>query len=150
MGATRQPRGWTERGRDLEAFKHDYWALPATFNPGNSTAALGPNRPRRGMKYVVFTTSTTTALHVRHAAHRLPGHRAAVPFHTTPLPMWYGRCSTRFRRVRHRRLFLQGRLALSDYWIPRSRPARAIRTTTPGQPEKWQRFVGTRTDRSRS
>src|SRR5512138_2640833 len=48
---------WTERGKDIERFKRDYWALPHTFNPTKfdprkwATAAKGA-----GMKYVVFTT----------------------------------------------------------------------------------------------
>ena len=28
-------KAWTERGKDIERFKHDYWLLPKTFNPVN-------------------------------------------------------------------------------------------------------------------
>ncbi len=48
---------WIERGKDIEKFKRDYWALPKTFkpakfDPGKWAAAA----KSAGMKYFVFTT----------------------------------------------------------------------------------------------
>ena len=48
---------WTDRGRDMERFKRDYWALPKTFNPIKFDPRRWADAARRaGMKYVVFTT----------------------------------------------------------------------------------------------
>jgi len=48
---------WVERGRDLERFRRDYWALPRTFNP----VKFDPRKwvaaaKTAGMRYFVFTT----------------------------------------------------------------------------------------------
>jgi len=48
---------WLERGKDMERFKRDYFALPRTFNP----AKFDPKKwaaaaKQMGAKYVVFTT----------------------------------------------------------------------------------------------
>jgi alpha-L-fucosidase len=48
---------WVERGRDMERFQRDYWALNQTFNPHK----FEPERwadvaAKAGMRYVVFTT----------------------------------------------------------------------------------------------
>ncbi len=48
---------WTERGKDIEKFKRDYWVLNRTFNPTKfdpkKWAAAAKDA---GMKYFVFTT----------------------------------------------------------------------------------------------
>jgi alpha-L-fucosidase len=50
-------KAWTERGKDMEKFKKDYWALPKTFNPTNfAPQDWAAAAKAAGMKYVVFTT----------------------------------------------------------------------------------------------
>ncbi len=48
---------WVERGKDLQRFREDYWALNRTFNPAHfnpeSWAAVAQ---QAGMRYVAFTT----------------------------------------------------------------------------------------------
>lgn len=50
-------KAWTERNKDIDKFRRDYWALNKTFNPVN----FDPNAwvvaaKDAGMKYFVFTT----------------------------------------------------------------------------------------------
>ena len=48
---------WTGRGKNYALFKHDYLALPNTFNPTNFNPAVWAKIAKdAGMKYVVFTT----------------------------------------------------------------------------------------------
>lgn len=48
---------WVERGRDIERFQRDYWALNRTFNPTEfDPGAWADTAKAAGMKYVVFTT----------------------------------------------------------------------------------------------
>jgi len=48
---------WVERGKDIERFKRDYFALNRTFNPTKfDPAPWAAAAKRAGMKYVVFTT----------------------------------------------------------------------------------------------
>jgi len=48
---------WVERGKDMERFKRDYFALNRTFNPRRFDPGRWADLARRaGMKYMVFTT----------------------------------------------------------------------------------------------
>ncbi|HXE42435.1 MAG TPA: alpha-L-fucosidase, partial [Candidatus Baltobacteraceae bacterium] len=48
---------WIERGKNYQQFKHDYLALPKTFNPTNfDPSGWAEAAKNAGMKYVVFTT----------------------------------------------------------------------------------------------
>jgi alpha-L-fucosidase len=48
---------WVERGKDIERFKRDYFALNRTFNPTKFDPAKWAAAAKyAGMKYVVFTT----------------------------------------------------------------------------------------------
>jgi len=48
---------WVERGKDLERFRRDYWALNRTFNPTDfDPAAWAEAAKYAGMQYVTFTT----------------------------------------------------------------------------------------------
>ncbi len=48
---------WEERGRDLERFQKDYWALNRTFNPARfDPDAWAAAAADAGIKYVAFTT----------------------------------------------------------------------------------------------
>ena len=48
---------WEERGKDIERFKRDYFALAKTFDPKKfDPARWAALAKRAGMKYVVFTT----------------------------------------------------------------------------------------------
>ena len=48
---------WTERGKDIEKFKRDYWVLPRTFNPVKFDPKKWAEAAKSaGMKYFVFTT----------------------------------------------------------------------------------------------
>ncbi|HEU4752800.1 MAG TPA: alpha-L-fucosidase [Armatimonadota bacterium] len=50
-------KAWTDRGRDMERFKHDYWLLNRTFNPAHFEPERWADTAKRaGMRYVVFTT----------------------------------------------------------------------------------------------
>ena len=48
---------WTRRGKDIQRFQRDYWALNKTFNPTQFDPAVWADAARyAGMKYVDFTT----------------------------------------------------------------------------------------------
>jgi len=48
---------WLERGKDMERFKRDYFALPRTFNPTKfDPKKWAAAAKQMGTKYVVFTT----------------------------------------------------------------------------------------------
>src|SRR5512143_2028596 len=50
-------KAWTDRDRDMERFKGDYWALARTFNAVKFAPAKWSKAAKvAGMKYVVFTT----------------------------------------------------------------------------------------------
>jgi alpha-L-fucosidase len=79
-------KAWTERGKDMQKFMHDYWLLPRTFNPtkfdpGKWAAAA----KYAGMKYLVFTTKHHDGFCMYDT--KLTDYRITapdVPFHTDP------------------------------------------------------------------
>jgi len=137
---------WMERGRDIERFKRDYWALPATFNP----AKFDPRRWARtaraaGMKYVVFTTKHHDGFcmfDTRFTDYRVTA--PAVPFHTNVHSNVVREVFNAFRGQGFAigAYFSKADWHCPDYWDP----AVPARTRNPNydahaQPEKWRRFV---------
>ena len=137
---------WVERGKDMEKFKRDYWALPKTFNPVKFDPRKWADAAQRaGMKYVVFTTKHHDGFSMFDT--KLSDYRITapdVPFHS----------NARSNVVREVfRAFRQDGFAIGayyskadwhspDYW----NPAAPARDRNPNydplaQPEKWRKFV---------
>src|SRR5437899_6604027 len=91
-------KAWTERGKDIERFKRDYWALSKTFNPEKFEPAQWARTAKdAGMKYVVFTTKHHDGFCMFDTW--LTDYRITapdVPFHTTPPPTSRVKSSTPF------------------------------------------------------
>ena len=139
-------KAWTDRGRDMERFKKDYWTLPKTFNPEKfDPGKWAETAKAAGMKYVVFTTKHHDGFAMFDT--RLSDYRITapdVPFHE----------NSRSNVVReifgafHKKGFAIGAYfskadwRCPDYWDP-SAPAttRNPNYDTLKQPEKWQKFV---------
>ncbi len=79
-------KAWTERGKDIDKFRHDYWLLPRTFNPTKfDPQAWAQVAKTAGMKYVVFTTKHHDGFCMFDT--KLTDYRITapdVPFHTNP------------------------------------------------------------------
>jgi alpha-L-fucosidase len=137
---------WVERGKDLERFRRDYYALNRTFDPRCfDPAPWAALAERAGMKYVAFTTkhhdgfcmfdTRTTDYRITHPD---------CPYHTSP------RANVAlevFDAFRARGMGISCYFSKSDwhcpwYWSP-DRPAhtRNPNYDTHAEPEKWARFV---------
>ncbi len=137
---------WIERGKDIERFKQDYWALPKTFNP----VRFDPERwaavaKAAGMKYVVFTTKHHDGFSMFDT--KLTDFRITapnVPFHTNARSNVVREVFNAFRQEGFGigAYFSKADWHCPDYWDP-SRPAR---TRNPNydplqEPAKWHKFV---------
>jgi alpha-L-fucosidase len=139
-------KAWTDRGKDMQRFTRDYWALPKTFNP----VKFDPQKwaaaaKRAGMKYVVFTTKHHDGFAMFDT--QLSDYRISapdVPFHRHRRSNVTREVFTTFRREGFAigAYFSKADWHCQDYWDP-ARPARTRNPNydTLGQPDKWRRFV---------
>jgi alpha-L-fucosidase len=137
---------WTERGKDMERFKRDYWALPKTFNPVKFDPLEWARAAKAaGMKYLVFTTKHHDGFCMFDT--RFTDYRVTapdVPFHSNARSNVVREV---FNAFRHQGFGLGAYFSKADwhcpdYWSPDA-PAR---TRNPNydpllRPEQWRRFV---------
>jgi alpha-L-fucosidase len=138
-------KAWTERGKDMERFKRDYWALNRTFNP----ARFDPKKwaaaaKDAGMKYFVFTTKHHDGFSMWDTAHT--DYRIThpdCPYSRSPDPDVVRRLFNTFRAEGFGigAYFSKADWRHPDYWSPDA-PARDRNPNydTLAQPEKWGRF----------
>ncbi len=139
-------KAWTDRGKDIDRFRRDYWALPRTFNPTRFDPARWARVAKdAGMKYVVFTTKHHDGFcmfDTRQTDFRVTG--PDVPFHTDPRAERGTRVFDAFRQEQFGIgvYFSKADWHHPDYWDP-SAPARTRNPNydTRAHPEKWARFV---------
>jgi alpha-L-fucosidase len=139
-------KAWTERGKDMERFQKDYWALIRDFNP----TAFDPERWAKaaadaGARYASFTTkhhdgfclwdTRTTDLRVTHPD---------CPFHNDPRANVVKILHDAFRA---HGMGISCYFSKSDwyspwYWDP-ERPFvdRNPNYDTHAEPERWEKFV---------
>ena len=139
-------KAWTERGRDMERFKADYWKLPLTFNP----VKFDPNQwalaaKAAGMRYVVFTTKHHDGFSMfdtRLTDFRITGPE--VPFHANARSNVVREV---FQAFREQGFGIGAYFSKADwhspyYWSPdASARTRNPNYDTAAQPDKWARFV---------
>ena len=137
---------WTERGRDMERFKRDYWRLPKTFNPVKFDPARWAETARAGgMKYVVFTTKHHDGFCLFDT--RLTDYRITapdVPFHTNARANVVRGVFDAFRAqgLGIGAYFSKADWHCPDYWDPGApSPTRNPNYDTLARPDKWARFV---------
>jgi alpha-L-fucosidase len=137
---------WVERGKDLERFKRDYWALPKTFNPVKfDPDAWAASAKQAGMRYVVFTTKHHDGFSMFDT--RLSDYRVTapdVPFGANPRANVAREVFDSFRKQGFGigAYFSKADWHSPYYWDP-SRPARTRNPNydTRGEPERWAKFV---------
>lgn len=136
---------WVERGRDMERFKRDYWALHRTFNPRHfDPAAWADAAKDAGMKYFVFTTKHHDGFSMwdtRQTDFRITG--PDVPFSRAPKPDVVRRLFDTFRAKGFGigAYFSKADWHHPDYWSPDA-PARTRNPNydTLANPHRWSRF----------
>ena len=139
-------KAWTERGKDLERFKHDYWLLPKTFNPVKfEPRAWAAAAQEAGMKYVVFTTKHHDGFCLFDT--RLTDFRITAPdcpFHANARSNIVREV---FNTFRQRGFGIGAYFSKADWHSPYYwNPDAAARTRNPNydtlaQPERWAKFV---------
>lgn len=137
---------WVERGRDMDRFRRDYWALPAAFNPARfDPRAWAAAAKAAGMKYVVFTTKHHDGFCMFDT--RLTDYRITapdVPFHSNSRSNVVREVFDAFRSAGFAigAYFSKADWHHPDYWDP-SMPAttRNPNYDTLARPEKWERFI---------
>lgn len=137
---------WVERGKDLERFRRDYWALNRTLNP----QCFEPERwvelaERAGMKYVAFTTkhhdgfcmfdTQTTDYRITHSD---------CPFHTNPRANIVKEVFAAFRA---RNFGISCYFSKSDWHCPHywcrdfPYPDRHVNYDITEHPQIWEEFI---------
>ena len=137
---------WTERGKDMDRFKRDYWALPKTFNPVKFDPRPWAQAAKAaGMKYVVFTTKHHDGFcmfDTQLTDYRITGPE--VPFHNHARSNVVREVFSTFRKQGFPigAYFSKADWHSPDYWSPNA-PARTRNPNydTLAQPEKWAKFV---------
>jgi len=137
---------WEERGRDMERFRRDYFALKSTFDPTAFDPALWAEEAKRaGMQYVVFTTKHHDGFSMfdtRQTDFRItaPG----CPYSRSPQP---DVVHSVFEAFRKQGFGIGAYFSKSDwhcpyYWWP-GPPARTRNPNydTHAEPQRWSRFV---------
>ena len=137
---------WVERGKDMERFKRDYFALNRTFNPRRFDPGRWADLARRaGMKYVVFTTKHHDGFSMfdtRQTDFRVT--HADCPYSRQPQP---DIARAVFDAFRARGFGIGVYFSKSDWHSPYywdgSRPARDRNPNydTLQEPERWAKFV---------
>ena len=137
---------WTERDKDMQRFKRDYWALNRSFNP----VKFDPDQWARvaqsaGMKYVVFTTKHHDGFCMFDT--RLTDFRITapeVPFHTNARANVAREVFKAFRKQGFAigAYYSKADWHSPDYWSPEApAPTRNPNYDTLAQPEKWAKFA---------
>jgi alpha-L-fucosidase len=137
---------WTDRNKDMELFKHDYWLLNKTFNP----VKFNPDKwaeaaKQAGMKYFVFTTKHHDGFcmyDTHQTDYKISG--TDCPFHANAHP---DIAKEAFKAFRDKGFGIGVYYSKADwhspyYWIPDS----VARTRNPNydpirHPELWSKFV---------
>ena len=139
-------KAWTDRNRDLERFRRDYFALNQTFNPTQfDPVPWAEAAERAGMKYVAFTTkhhdgfcmfdTRTTDYRITHPD---------CPFSADPRA---NIAKFVFDTFRERGFATSCYFSKSDwhcpwYWVPgRPMPTRNPNYDTHAEPEIWEQFA---------
>lgn len=139
-------KAWTDRDKDMERFKRDYWALPKTFNPARFKPEAWVKAAREaGMKYYVFTTKHHDGFSMFDT--RLTDYRITAPdcpFHTNTRSNVVKEV---FKAFRKEGFGIGAYFSKADwhspyYWIPNA-PARTRNPNydTLQHPETWGKFV---------
>ncbi|HEY5915052.1 MAG TPA: alpha-L-fucosidase [Verrucomicrobiae bacterium] len=139
-------QAWVERGKDIEQFKRDYWALPRTFDPDKfDPRKWAAAAKAAGMKYVVFTTKHHDGFCMFDT--KLTDYRITapdVPFHTNARSNVVREVFNAFRKQGFGigAYFSKADWHCPDYWSPDA-PARTRNPNynTLAEPQKWSRFV---------
>ena len=137
---------WTERGKDMQRFIHDYWLLPKTFNPvkfdPSKMAAIAKDA---GMKYVVFTTKHHDGFSMYDT--KLTDYRITAPdcpFHTNSRANVTKEIFDTFRKEGFAigAYYSKADWHHPGYWSPDA-PAKTRNPNydTLKEPEKWAGFV---------
>lgn len=137
---------WVERGKDIERFKRDYFALNRTFNPGKFDPAKWAAAAKyAGMRYVMFTTKHHDGFSMfdtRQTDFRVT--QADCPYSRNPQP---DVARSVFDAFRKEGFGIGAYFSKSDwhspyYWSPGA-PARDRNPNydTLKEPEKWAKFV---------
>jgi len=137
---------WVERGKDIERFKRDYFALNRTFNPVKfDPAPWAAAAKRAGMRYVVFTTKHHDGFSMFDT--RLTDYRTThpdCPFSKSPRADAVRAVFDAFRREGFGvgAYFSKADWHSPYYWSP-DRPARDRNPNydTLKEPERWAKFV---------
>lgn len=139
-------KAWEERGRDMERFKRDYWALNTTFNPKQWDPKQWVDAAKyAGMKYFVFTTKHHDGFSMwdtRWTDFRITGPQ--TPYHTQRQADVVRRAFDTFRKEGFGigAYFSKADWHHPDYWSPDApAPTRNPNYDTLANPEKWNRFV---------
>ncbi len=139
-------KAWIERGKNIDRFRSDYWALPRTFNPTRFDPARWAQIARAaGMRYVIFTTKHHDGFcmfDTKQTDYRVTA--PDVPFHTDPRANVARAVFDAFRKEQFAIgvYFSKADWHHPDYWNA-STPARTRNPNydTIAHPEKWARFV---------
>ncbi|MBM3473594.1 MAG: hypothetical protein FJX75_10030, partial [Armatimonadetes bacterium] len=137
---------WVERGKDIERFKRDYFALNRTFDPTEfDPRPWAAAAKRAGMQYVVFTTKHHDGFSMfdtRQTDYRIT--HPDCPFSSDPRA---NVAREVFDAFREEGFGIGVYFSKSDwhcpyYWSP-DRPARTRNPNydTAAEPEKWERFA---------
>jgi alpha-L-fucosidase len=137
---------WTERGKDIERFKKDYWALNRTFDPKKfDPAAWVAAAKDAGMKYFTFTTKHHDGFSMFDT--KFTDFRSThpdCPFSRNPRADAVQQLFTAFRDAGFGigAYFSKADWHHPDYWSPDA-PAkdRNPNYDTLKDPAKWSRFV---------
>lgn len=139
-------KAWTDRNKDIEWFKRDYWPLPKTFNPVKFDPAKWVEAAKyAGMKYYVFTTKHHDGFCMFDT--RLTDYRITAPdcpFHTNARSNVVKEVFQAFRQAGFGigAYFSKADWHSPYYWSPDA-PAKTRNPNydTRKEPEKWAKFV---------
>ena len=139
-------KAWTDRGRDLDRFRRDYWALNRTFNPTEFDPGVWADAAAyAGMKYVAFTTKHHDGFSMFDT--RATDYRVThpdCPFHKHPRA---NIAKEAFYSIRAKYFRVSCYFSKSDwhspyYWQPgKPAPDRNPNYDTAAHPEVWRKFV---------
>jgi alpha-L-fucosidase len=134
---------WTSRGKDLELFQRDYWALNKQFNPVKYDPAIWADLANAaGIRYVSLTTKHHDGFcmwDTKTTDYKITG--PDCPFHTDPrADLFKGLCDA----FQSRGLAISAYYSKADwhspyYWSP-DYPVVTRQANTAGKPE-WEKFV---------
>ncbi len=137
---------WVQRGKDMERFKRDYWALNRTFNPTKFDPQQWVQAAKQaGMKYFVFTTKHHDGFSMwdtKQTDYRIT--HPDTPFSTHPRADVVRQVFDAFRKEGFGlgAYFSKADWHHPDYWSPEA-PAKTRNPNydTLAKPYKWRRFV---------